>query len=292
MTRIITDSTSDLPASFTKQHNITVVPLKVIFGEERFDDGIDLTPEEFYEKMANSAKLPTTSQPTPEQFMAVFEEAKQNGDDVVCITISSELSGTYQSASIAKQEVEYDNIHIIDSKSATLAAGLLVELALKLKEDNLSAKDIASELLIARDHLHLLAIVDDLTNLRKGGRLSGAAAIAGSLLGIKPVIAINGKLATQQAPDGKVKLAAKARGLAGAYLNVFKMIEAMGGVSQKFSKVRLGYAGNKSSSVPFVQYFENKLNLKPEEALPIGSVVGTHAGSGAAGIAFFDAQYA
>ncbi len=291
MVHIVTDSTADLPASFTKEHNITVVPLKVIFGEERFDDGVDLTPEEFYEKMANSEKLPTTSQPAPEEFMTVFEQAKQNGDEIVCITIGSEISGTYQSACIAKQEVEYDNIHIIDSKNATLAEGLLVDLALKLKNDNLSASEIASELLIARDHLHLFAIVDNLTNLRKGGRLSGAAAIAGSLLGIKPVIGVNPKLASQEVPDGKVKLAAKARGLAGAYLNVFKMIEAMGGVSKKHSKVCLGYAGKKSNAAPFVQYFENNLKLKPEKALPIGAVIGTHAGNGAMGIAFFDAQY-
>ncbi len=291
MIHIVTDSTSDLPALFTKQNDITVVPLDVIFGEERFLDGIDLTADEFYDKMANSKKLPTTSQPTPEKFINVFNEAKQKGEDVICITISSALSGTYQSASIAKQEVEYDNIHIIDSKNATLAAGMLVQLALKLKQENLSAQEIVSELLIAREHLHLLAIVDDLTNLRKGGRLSGAAAMAGSLLGIKPVIAINPKLASQEEPNGKVVLAAKARGLAGAYLSVFKMIEQMGGVSSKYNKVCLGYAGKKSTAIPFVQYFENKLNLKPEDALPIGAVVGTHAGSGAAGIAFFDAHY-
>ncbi len=292
MIRIVTDSTADLHNSYTQENNIKVVPLVVMFGQERFKDGVDISTQEFYDKMAASEKLPTTSQPSPEEFLEVFNDAKQCGDDIICITISSELSGTFQSASIAKQEADYENIYIIDSKNVTLAEALLVKLAVKLVNEGKSAKEISSELIIAREHVHLFAIVDNLTNLRKGGRLSGAAAVAGSLLGIKPVIGINTTLYSKGENDGKVSVVGKARGLAGAYVNVFKLIEEMGGVSNKFSTVHLGYAGSKTTATPFIQYFENNLNLKPEEPLAIGAVVGTHAGHGCAGIAFFDSEYA
>ncbi len=291
MIRIITDSTADMRPEDAKKLGLTIVPLNVMFGDEAFKDGVDLTNKEFYEKMASSANLPTTSQPSPEEFITHFEDAKQKGDEVICITLSSAISGTYQSACIAKDEVDYDGIHVVDSKNATVAEGLLVELAVSLANKGMSAGEIVEDLLKARESLHMFAIVDNLTNLRKGGRLSGAAAIAGSVLGIKPVIAVNPTLPSEGENTGAVSVAGKARGLPGAYLHIFKAIEEMGGVSKKFPEVRLAYAGDKSSAVPFVQFFDNKLNIKTGEPNEIGAVIGTHVGSGAVGIGFFDAEY-
>ncbi len=287
MIKIITDSTSDITKEYAQANNVTVVPLNVNFGSESYKDGIDMTAEEFYKRLADSEKLPTTSQPSPEEFMVHFEKAKQNGEEVVGIFISESLSGTCQSAQIAKDELDYDGIYIVDSKTVTIAAGLLVKRAVELAKTGISAKELAQDLENAREHLHIFAIIDNLTNLRKGGRLSGAAALAGGLLGIKPVVGINREMRTEEGHNGKLEIASKARGLPGAYVAVFKLIEKVGGINEDLP-VEVGYAGDKDGVQPFVRYVEQNLHLNKPQLGAIGAVVGTHSGAGACGIAFFD----
>ena len=146
MIRIITDSTSDIGLDYAKELNIEIVPLKVIFNTAEYKDRIDLQPEKFYELLENCDALPTTSQPAPQDFMDFFEDAKQKKDSVILITLSSGLSGTYQNACMAKDLVEYEDIHIIDSLSATQALRLIVEKAVSLRDKGFSAEEIVKEI--------------------------------------------------------------------------------------------------------------------------------------------------
>ena len=277
MIRILTDSTVDLLPEDVSALGVRVVPLAVHFGDEHYEDGVDLGHEQFYEMLEQSHKLPTTSQPSPERFITEFERARDDGDDLICILLSSTLSGTFQSAQIAAEEVGYDRIFLVDSHTVSLAAQLLVRRAAARVTEGWSAEDIVDDLVSAREHLHIFAIVDTLKYLHKGGRLPTAAAIAGGLLGIKPVIGVQ---------NGKVGLADKARGLPGAYVAIFKQIQKAGGVDETWP-VMVGYTGKRHGVEPFMRYATQNLGLNEPLVRPIGAVVGTHAGPGAAGIAFF-----
>lgn len=281
MVRILTDSTADLTHEDAAELGVIVVPLTLNFGEKHYLDGIDLTPEEFFEQLESAEKLPTTSQPTPEAFLKEFEAARDAGDEMVCVLLSSALSGTYQSAVIAREEADYDGIYLVDSKNVTLASQLLVRRAVDLARSGMSAAEIAEDLEKARERVHLFALVDTLKYLHKGGRLSGAAAIAGGLLGIKPVISINA--------EGKLALTDKARGLPGAYVAIFKQIGKVGGIDERYP-VMLGYTGRRAAVEPFIRYITQNLHLNKPVLRIIGSVVGTHAGPGACGIAFFSKE--
>ena len=277
MIRIITDSTADFPQNEAQALGLRVIPLQVNIDGEMYRDGLDLEPESFYEMLAEAKNLPTTSQPSPEQFLTEFEQAKQAGDEVVCITLSGELSGTLQSAMIAREEVGSAPLHIVDSRNVTLAEQLLVRRACNLASAGLTAADITQDLEAARERIRLLAIVDTLKYLHKGGRLSGAAALAGGLLGVKPVVGIT---------DGKLGMMGKARGMAGAYVALFKLIEEQGGIDEA-EPCLVGYTGSRAQATPFVRFVSQNLGLERPPVLPIGTVIGTHAGPGAAGIAFF-----
>lgn len=277
MIRILTDSTADLLHHDINALGVRVVPLGVHFGDEHYEDGIDLGHDQFYEMLEQAHKLPTTSQPSPERFLKEFENAQDAGDDVICILLSSTLSGTFQSAQIAAEEIGYDRIFLVDSRTVSLATQLLVRRASQRVSEGWTSEEIVEDLLHAREHLHIFAIVDTLKYLHKGGRLPTAAAIAGGLLGIKPVIGVN---------DGKVGIADKARGLPGAYVAIFKQMQKTGGVDEAWP-IMVGYTGKRHGVEPFVRYVTQNLHLSEPIVRPIGAVVGTHAGPGAAGIAFF-----
>ena len=186
MIRILTDSTADFSMADAAALGVAVVPLTVSFGDAHYQDGIDLPLERFYDMLAAADKLPTTSQPSPELFLSHFLAAKAAGDTVICVLLSAALSGTCQSAEIAKEEAEYDNIYIVDSRSATLGLQLLVRRAVQRVAEGFSAMDIVADLETARTHLRLYAVVDTLKYLHKGGRLSGAVAIRRSRLFRQP----------------------------------------------------------------------------------------------------------
>lgn len=205
--RIITDSTSDFTPQQAQQQNIDVVPLKVIFSDAEYRDGLDITLDEFYQRLTTSEVLPTTSQPTPNDFINHFEKAKEAGDDVIVILLSSELSGTFQSAVLAKNYVEYDRIFLVDSLNATIGLKLLINHAITQRNANKQAIEIVNELEYLKSKVTIKAVVNTLDYLVKGGRLSKAAGFAGSLLSIKPIISLI---------DGKIAVIAKARGKKGA----------------------------------------------------------------------------
>ena len=279
MIRILTDSASDILPAEAEQLGVTVIPLNVTLEDGTvLRDGVDMTPTEYYGIMAQCRKLPTTSQPSPELFERFFTEAAAAGDEVIGIFLSHELSGTYQCAKLAADMANVDNVIFIDSENVCLGEAQLVRLAIRLREAGKTAGQIASVLEHAKEHLHLVAVIDDLKYLRKGGRLPAAVAVAGGMLGIKPLISIK---------EGKVAMAGKARGLPGAYVTLFKKIEEMGGINEAVPALA-GYTVSTRETTPILTYLQDNLQTAEPLVQQIGCVIGTHAGPGAFGLAFFD----
>ena len=275
-TRIIVDSTTDLMPEVKSR--VSVVPLTVHFGEEEFIDGVTIDHKAFYEKLVETDVHPTTSQATPASFQAEYEKVKQAGESAVVITLAAKLSGTYQSAVIAAGD--YENIYVVDSGSAAIGGGILTELALQLRENGLGAKEIAERLEEEKGKVLLVALVDTLEYLKKGGRISKTAAFAGAVLNIKPVIAV---------ADGEIRILGKARGSKMGNNLLVQEMEKAGGVD--FSKpVLLGYTG--LSDALLRKYIEDskrlwETGLEHIRYTTVGSVIGTHAGPGAIAVAFF-----
>ena len=275
--RIILDSTADLPQALKSR--FTIVPLPLFFGEEEYLDGVTIDHKTFYEKLIESDVLPTTSQPTPDAFAQAYQAATADGSEALVITLSSQLSGTYQSACIAAEDFP-GKVRVVDSLSAAIGAGALAQLALSLADEGLNAEAIAQELERQRENLQVIAMVGTLEYLKRGGRISKTAAIAGELLSIKPVIGIR---------EGKVAILGKARGSKQGNNLLIKLIQESGGVD--FAKpVLLGYTG--LSDALLQKYIADSAQLwaespSPLAVTPIGSVIGTHAGPGAIAAAFF-----
>lgn len=276
MVKIIVDSTADLTPELKRR--VLTVPLTVHFCDEEYIDGVTITHKEFYEKLIETDVLPTTSQASPAAFEAVFSSVCNAGDQAVVITVSSTLSGTYQSAVIAKGN--YENVYIVDSKTVAVGAGILTELALSLADMGLSAKEIYERLEREKEKILVVALVDTLEYLHRGGRISKTVALAGGLLNIKPVLSIT---------DGEIKMLGKARGSKQGNNLLVTEIEKAGGVD--FSKpILLGYTGLNDTLLK--KYIEDSASLWEQSGqtlryTPIGSVIGTHAGPGAIGVAFF-----
>ena len=274
--KIIVDSTVDLTEDVLSK--VRMVPLTVNFGGTEYTDRVDINYKLFYEKLVESDVLPTTSQATPDAFLREFEKIGREDDGAVVITLSSKFSGTYQSAVIAAEE--FENIYVVDSGSATVGSGILAELALSLARSGLSAEEIAGELERAKEKIIVVALVDTLEYLKKGGRISKTAAIAGTVLNIKPVLSLI---------DGSINMLGKARGSKQGNNLLVQEIEKAGGVD--FSKpVLLGYTG--LSNALLLKYIEDtrglwENGLKEIRYTPVGSVVGTHVGPGAVAVAFF-----
>jgi len=277
--KLIVDSTADLTSRV--RDKVEVVPLTIHFGEEEYIDGVTIDSRTFYEKLIESDVLPT-SQATPFVFEEKFRQAVEEGFQVVCITCSSKLSGTYQSAVIAAEEFP-GQVFVVDSQTIALGSAILTEYALGLVDQGMDAQTIAWKLMQKREKVCLLAMLDTLEYLKKGGRISAAAAIAGGLLNIKPVICIE---------KGEIKMLGKARGSRQANNLLVQEIGKAGGVD--FHKpVLLGYTGH--SDALLHKYIQDSAalwegHLDDLSCEVVGSVVGTHAGPGAVAVAFFAAD--
>lgn len=276
---LIVDSTADVSEAIRAR--LTVVPLTVRFGSEEYVDGVTISKQEFYEKLIESDVLPSTSQATPAAFSEVFEGIAERGESAVVLTISSKLSGTCQSAMIAA--ADYPGIYVVDSRSAATGTGILAELALRLIDSGLSAADVAARLEAERENVCLVALLDTLEYLKRGGRISKAAAFAGSMLSIKPVISLR---------QGEVVVLGKARGSRQGNNLLAAQIDAAGGVDYD-KPVLLGYSGLSDTLLQkyiadSARFWEGKVeNLQTTQ---IGSVIGTHAGPGAIVATFFKKQ--
>lgn len=274
--RIIIDSTVDVSPELLDR--VEIVPLTVSFGAEEYIDGVTITHEEFYNKLIESDVLPTTSQATPAAFADVFEKIAAAGDSAVVITLAHQFSGTCQSARIAAED--YDNIYVVDSGSVTLGAGILAEYALRCVDEGMDAESIAAAVEAKKDDVCLIAMLDTLEYLKKGGRISATVAFAGGLLNLKPVVNIK---------DGVINMLGKARGSKQGNNLLVQEINKAGGIDFSMP-ILLGYTG--LTDVLLKKYMTDSAALWENgvESLhytSIGSVVGTHAGPGAIAAAFF-----
>ena len=274
--RIIVDSSTDVAEAYLNR--IQVVPLTLRFGQEEYYDGVTIHKEEFYRRLVESDELPTTSQATPASFDQVFREVAANGDSAVVICLSSKLSGTYQSACIAAES--YDNIYVVDSQSVAIGTGVLAQYAVDCADAGISAREIAENLEKKKADVTVIALLDTLEYLKKGGRISKTVAFAGGVLNIKPVVTVQ---------DGVVALIGKARGSRNGNNLLVEKINQSGGVDFSLP-VHLGYTGLNSALLD--KYVEDSRGLWAEEldAIPktlLCSIIGTHVGPGAVAVAFF-----
>ena len=273
--QIIVDSTVDMPERAKERFRI--VPLTVHFGTEEFIDGVTIDKHRFYERLVESDELPTTSQATPAAFDEVFA-AVAAGDSAVVLTISGKFSGTYQSACIAASE--YENIFVVDTQSAAIGSGILAEYALACADKGMDAKSIAEAVEKKRGDVCLIALLDTLEYLKKGGRISKTVAFAGGLLNIKPVITV---------VDGEISVIGKARGSKQGNNLLVQKIHESGGIDFD-EPIILGYSGLSDSYLK--KYVEDSRDIWQGKAdsldsTLICSVIGTHTGPGVVAVAFF-----
>ncbi len=279
-TKLIIDSACDIPYEKALKMGWIFLPMTVAFGEKQYRDGIDLSPDSFFDKLIESDELPVTSQLTPYDFEQAFESVASAGDEAVVITISSKLSGTYQNACIAAQSYP-DSVYVVDSLNATLGEAILAEYAQRLIEAGMSASAIAAELEEKRSKIHLLGLLDTLEYLKKGGRISPTVAFAGALLSIKPVVSVE---------EGEIKLVGKARGSKNGNNLLAELINRCGEIDfdMPFS---LAYSGRDRSVLD--KYVEDSKHFWEghTQSLPvlrICAAVGTHIGPGSIAVAFFE----
>ena len=280
MIKIITDSTSDIDLKYAQELNVEVVPLKVIIDGKEYKDRIDLQPEEFYDLLVSSQTLPSTSQPSPQDFVDLYETAKNNNDSVIVITLSSVISGTYQSANLAKDLVDYDDIYVIDSLGTTQMQRLLVLKAVALRNEGMNAQDLYTFLEAYKHRIRLFAFVDTLEYLYKGGRLSRTAATAGTLLKFKPIIGFD---------EGKLDVFAKARGTQKATAKIIDLIQQDGEMDLD-EPICIGYTGSSDGLDKFENTLRETLHFGETLHGIVGPVIGTHAGPGARLIAYVKKQ--
>lgn len=277
--RIIVDSASDL--SEKESPYLKILPMTVTFGNVEYQDGVTLSHKEFYEKLIENDELPTTSQVSPYEFEEAIRETLDAGETPIVVTISSKLSGTYNSAKIAASEFD-EAVYVVDSENVAMGEKILVQYAIRMIDEGLSAEKIVEELEKGKKNICLVALLDTLEYLKKGGRISNISGIVGGMLSIKPVVAVQ---------DGEIAVLGKARGSRNGNNLLSKQIEKAGGIDFSMPYT-LGYSGLEDSLLQkYIKDSEGIWKGYVEELQigVIGGTIGTHAGPGAIGVAFFAA---
>lgn len=275
---IITDSSSDLERSAAQEMGVELVSMSIQFGEKSYLDGVDLDKHQFYELLAENPDSPTTAQPTPNDFLAPLQRAKELGQEVLIITLSSALSGTYQSALIAKDMCDYEPVYVVDSLSATAGVHILVDFACRLREEGLSAGEIAERLEELKGRIRIFAVIDTLEYLRRGGRLSNLQAGIGTVTKLKPVISVR---------EGAVMVVGKAFGTVAATKQLMKFLSEHP-ISGEFPAFAL-YSDNKGPVEEFLPRLQESLGLPQDlRFCAVGPTIGTHVGPGVVGMAYVE----
>ncbi|MDE6408318.1 MAG: DegV family protein [Anaeroplasmataceae bacterium] len=280
MIKILIDSASDIDLKEAEEKGIYLLPIEVSFGEETYLDGVNLNHNEFFEKLIESDELPKTSQINPYRFEEEFEKLTEDGSSVICITISSKLSSTYNNAVTASKKFK-DKVFVIDSLNACIGERVLCDLAIRLVEEGKhSIQEIVEELNQKKETIELLALVGTLKYLKKGGRISSVVAFTGEILSIKPVISVI---------NGQVKMIGKARGSKNGNNLLIEKIETCGGIdfSLPYATAYSGFSDEilKKYLSDSSHLWEGNTNNIPK--YQIGSTIGTHIGPGGIGVAFF-----
>lgn len=282
--RIITDSASDITredVAAAGNPALTVLPLSITFGNTTYEDGVNLSHQRFYELLVEGDDLPMTGQVNPYAFEQAIGEARAAGDEVIVITLSGKLSGTNASANTAAASFD-SGVYVVDSKNVTVGERVLVDYALRLVGEGLSAVDIATALEQAREDIYVVGLLDTLEYLRRGGRIPASAAALGKLLSIKPVITIE---------DGAVELLGKARGSKNGRNLLTQQVETAGGIDFAMP-IALGYAGLDDALLrKYIEdsrhIWEDHISLEDLPVHSVGATIGTHVGPGAIALAFF-----
>lgn len=273
MIRLLVDSASDISNNNT--NNITVIPLSVRINGNDYLDGVNLGHDEFYEMLKNTEDFPKTSQPAPQLFVEAFEEAKEKGDDLICVLLSSGVSGTYQSALLAKNIVDYDKIYIIDSLTGAYGVQLLVIEAEKMITEGKQAKEIVERLEELKKRTRIYLSVDTLDYLYRGGRLDKKSALIGNMVKMKPIVTVT--------REGKIGVAGKCVG----------MVRTMNGMIDFMNQEKVDLNHHVytiyTSGTTNVEKLEKKLTstgLNITQRVQLGPVVGSHLGAEAFGVIF------
>ncbi|CAI6023727.1 DegV family protein [Cohnella sp. JJ-181] len=279
---LVTDSTSDIPLEMRERLGIEMVPLRVVFGEESYLDNVTLSPAQFYDKLKSASALPTTSQPSPAQFLEVYERLIAEGKSVVSVHLSSAMSGTYQSATIARSMLDDDSqVTVIDSKSASYGYGALVVAAAELAARGASREEVAAEVLRLRKEMRLYFLVNTLEYLQKGGRIGKAAAVFGTLLNIKPILTIG--------DDGVISPIDKVRGQKRAFARIVELLESELGAGAAIDLAVVDTPGDVEAADDLVEVLRSRFDVKGFRRSEVGAVIGTHAGPGTVGLFVFPA---
>lgn len=276
MIRILTDSTCDLDTAAANELQIDVIPLSLHFGDQTYIEGISIDHDTFYQMLSQAERLPTTSQLNPMDILDVASPYLEQGDDVIGIFVSSKLSGTFQSAAIAAAMSESEHFYLVDSHNVTFGMALLVRVACRLRDEGKDAAQIVAALENLRGRVRLVAVVDTLKYLQMGGRISAASAVMGNLLGINPLVSVI---------DGAVEAIGKTRGKKSAYRHLLKLVEA--DLPDLSYPVYFGHT-HAPESMAELQGVIQPAFPSPAKiyCAEIGSVIGTHVGPGAAGLAY------
>ena len=276
MIRILVDTSSDYTVEEIQARGMELAPLHITIGEADYRDAYDLTKDKFYELLTSNEEVPKTSQPTPQDFVDIFEKAEEEGDELICILLSSKLSGTFQSAVLAKNIVDYDKIHLVDSLGATHMIRLMAEHALELTKEGKGAAEIVAALEEMKSKIKVLAVVDTLEYLCKGGRVSRAAAAIGEMAKVKPMITVS---------EGEVSVIGKSMGKNKAISNLMKAFEECE-ADERFPIYSVCTLGTDNCEVFEKRFSDAGYNFK--ERVQIGATIGTHVGPGAFGVIFVE----
>lgn len=272
---IITDSASDITEKEAEEMDIRLVWLKTKFSDGDFPMKTEEDFCRFFDKLAEEKDLPMTSQPSPEEYLEFFEEAKSKGEEVLVLTLSSGLSGTINAANLAKQMSEYDKIWIIDSEQAIITQRFLVQKAVELRKEGKTTEDIVEILEDLKKRVTVCGMLDTLTYLRKGGRIPAALAVVGNMLHIKPVIELKDKTLT---------MLGKARGRSGGMKYLWKEFESYD--IDREEPVYFGYTSDREIGEKFMMDTVEKYGLKNYKLYPVGGIIGTHVGPACVAISF------
>ena len=277
MVRIITDSAADFEPFELEKWNIACIPLKVMLGDTEYEENLNLSKDQFFSLLASTGDTPKTSQPSPDHLMDLFAEAKQAGDEAVYITISSAISGTYQTAVMTREDAESDDCYVFDSRNATGGQRLLVEYAVCLRDAGKSAKEILEALEVVRDKVVLFACIDTLEYLYRGGRISQTVYKLGTMAQVKPIIRVS--------EEGSIEVPAKAMGMRKGMDLLCKRVEQQKPSAQHNFYVM--YTADRTIGQTLAKKLrELGYDIPEERIIQVGAGIGSHIGPNACGFVY------
>lgn len=278
MIKIVTDSTGYLPEATIRQHDVRVVPLYVHFGQEAFKEGVDLSNEEFYARLKEAPELPTTSQPSAGEFHEVFKELAEEGHEIVAVTISSKLSGTWNSAMAAKEMLSGAGISVVDSRFAAVGLQLMVEAAAEAISAGATRQEVVAQLEEIKAKMRLLFVVDTLEYLAKGGRIGNARAFLGTLLNVKPILILQ---------DGAIEPWEQVRSKRKALIRMLDVFDEYLGDDACDARFAITHAVAPEEAKALQQEIVARLDCAEPYLTGLGPAIGTHLGPGAIAVAAY-----